>query len=590
MKKYNIYNFAAALLFSTSSLLAMEGDGSEKNEMRKSLSPRSSPEINEYSNFAFGVKKVNEYLFIGKKEPGLFFVMERVDLSVPNSRLDFWTQYVLEEKKNHDRYRQEWANDRIPNKEGFIRFESRFQNLNGGLTSFESSVKNHNLNNELWIAYTSAKEIQKADEITPDDVEMMVTILTDKDSPMVIHMGITRCFHYLLKAMETERTRESRKKLTEEQRQERGITIPSEDEFKLHGSLSMGLHSFAAKVMRIRDEKKLYMITAPVPKMTEIMLKALPAHVYVGTPLQIASDTYYNKRKDTDQILQSCLIFEEWQKLNSEMAILEKNKIQIGTEELENEIKEKKKESDVLYADYRIQQKKEIQEIAETLEMTKETSPIKNTYFPNKFVIFDKDRKHVVFEHDKDSRTIKVNNQEITGDETKRYDWFYHTDMPLNPYVTINLDALSACLKLSDPHLSALLVKSYQPGEETIAEDLLKKGVDVNAQDDGGRTALYWASTVGCYDDQEHNLPMIKLLLAYKADPNKATPFGRTPLHQAAKSGHIEVASLLLEAGAKVNVQTTIGKYSPLDNAIEKGHTDMVNLLLKHGAISVRFY
>lgn len=51
--------------------------------------------------------------------------------------------------------------------------------------------------------------------------------------------------------------------------------------------------------------------------------------------------------------------------------------------------------------------------------------------------------KNVLFEHDRDAKIIFVNNQKLEGDETDRYDWFYHGDMVFNRYVTTELDALA---------------------------------------------------------------------------------------------------------------------------------------------------
>jgi ankyrin repeat protein len=44
---------------------------------------------------------------------------------------------------------------------------------------------------------------------------------------------------------------------------------------------------------------------------------------------------------------------------------------------------------------------------------------------------------------------------------------------------------------------------------------------------------------------------MIELLLQHNADPNMANfLFGRTPLHYAIDSGHIDAVKLMLEYGA----------------------------------------
>ncbi len=62
--------------------------------------------------------------------------------------------------------------------------------------------------------------------------------------------------------------------------------------------------------------------------------------------------------------------------------------------------------------------------------------------------------------------------------------------------------------------------------------------------------------------------------------PNNA---GTTPLHLAADQGNIQIATLLLNAGAAVNLQNNEGQ-TPLHLAIIKDSLEMANLLLTHGA------
>ena len=52
----------------------------------------------------------------------------------------------------------------------------------------------------------------------------------------------------------------------------------------------------------------------------------------------------------------------------------------------------------------------------------------------------------------------------------------------------------------------------------------------------------------------------------------------------AAKEGHIEVAKLLIKAGADINIKSTDGK-TTLDHARDNGNQDIVQLLLEAGAV-----
>jgi ankyrin repeat protein len=72
-----------------------------------------------------------------------------------------------------------------------------------------------------------------------------------------------------------------------------------------------------------------------------------------------------------------------------------------------------------------------------------------------------------------------------------------------------------------------------------IVQKLIQSGVDLNATDDYGNTALHFAR----YDC------MMELLKA-KADPNIVNRWGQTPLHLAIKAGSFDCVKALLSAGA----------------------------------------
>lgn len=58
---------------------------------------------------------------------------------------------------------------------------------------------------------------------------------------------------------------------------------------------------------------------------------------------------------------------------------------------------------------------------------------------------------------------------------------------------------------------------------------------------------------------------------------------GRSPLNLAAMNGHVEVCTILLEAGQDVE-GTDQDQFTPLMTAASEGHVDVVRLLLEHGA------
>ncbi|KIZ01268.1 hypothetical protein MNEG_6694 [Monoraphidium neglectum] len=70
---------------------------------------------------------------------------------------------------------------------------------------------------------------------------------------------------------------------------------------------------------------------------------------------------------------------------------------------------------------------------------------------------------------------------------------------------------------------------------------------------------------------------------AVHSDGGKGTS-GYTPLHYAARAGHLECAALLLRAGACVDARTVQGRATPLHRAAHVGSLDVVKLLVAAGA------
>ena len=78
-------------------------------------------------------------------------------------------------------------------------------------------------------------------------------------------------------------------------------------------------------------------------------------------------------------------------------------------------------------------------------------------------------------------------------------------------------------------------------------------GASVNAKDERNHSALHYAT-----DDSSQE--MVELILPLCDDVNAIIDRG-TALHLAAGSGHFALLRLLLEAGAKVNVESDIGMF-----------------------------
>jgi len=71
-------------------------------------------------------------------------------------------------------------------------------------------------------------------------------------------------------------------------------------------------------------------------------------------------------------------------------------------------------------------------------------------------------------------------------------------------------------------------------------------------------------------------------LIKKGADVNKSNRDGETPLMSAAKNGHMAVVELLIRSGANINATDNLGS-SAVRYAQRKGRSDMVQLLQSHG-------
>lgn len=140
-------------------------------------------------------------------------------------------------------------------------------------------------------------------------------------------------------------------------------------------------------------------------------------------------------------------------------------------------------------------------------------------------------------------------------------------------FLAVLLPALAGTAQAADTRLADAAM------ERNIAavRSLLAEKVDVNASGTDGTPALHWAVRV---DD----LDMAGLLLGAGADAKLANRYGLTPLAVAAANGSAAMIRLLLDAGADANSTDPAGE-TVLMLAARTGMTDAVQLLLDRGAM-----
>lgn len=163
-----------------------------------------------------------------------------------------------------------------------------------------------------------------------------------------------------------------------------------------------------------------------------------------------------------------------------------------------------------------------------------------------------------------------------------------------------------ANLNQQDSEGRTALMHALGYSDMDVIETLIKAGVDLDIQDNEGNTALMQvelskstklvdllkqagASHKGLKEVEllqaieRGDTDRVKVLLQEKLNPNAR--LGQiTMLCQAAREGHLEIAKLLIEAGADVNQRASEGYFNPLLYAAYDGNLEVVRILLEAGA------
>jgi ankyrin repeat protein len=129
---------------------------------------------------------------------------------------------------------------------------------------------------------------------------------------------------------------------------------------------------------------------------------------------------------------------------------------------------------------------------------------------------------------------------------------------------------LVACAQVP---LEKQLFQAIEKQDAGMVKNLLEKGADPNARDEGDNAALFLAV-------QKSDLQIVQLLVEKGADINANTPvFGSSILAVAASIGDEQIVQFFLDHGAKINS----GPQSPLVSAINNNKVSIVEKLIAHG-------
>ena len=110
-------------------------------------------------------------------------------------------------------------------------------------------------------------------------------------------------------------------------------------------------------------------------------------------------------------------------------------------------------------------------------------------------------------------------------------------------------------------------------GQFEVARYLILKGADVNQPSNNGFHVFpIHSAAAGDYTD------IARILIENGAQVNVRQQAGATPLHSAAQNGNLELLIMLLENGAETNVRMEGGKM-PADLARDKGFDEIAEIL-----------
>jgi ankyrin repeat protein len=182
--------------------------------------------------------------------------------------------------------------------------------------------------------------------------------------------------------------------------------------------------------------------------------------------------------------------------------------------------------------------------------------------------------------------------------------------MRLRRIATAGFAVLLSAVCLIAASSDAPLAEAVRSRDDAGIRTLLDRGVDVNAAQADGMTALHWAAYQDDLDTVKAllragagvkaanrygvtplslactngNGAMVALLIEAGADANSSLPGGETALMTAARTGKIAPVEALLSAGADVNAREAARGQTALMWAASEGHTEVVETLIAVGA------
>ena len=160
----------------------------------------------------------------------------------------------------------------------------------------------------------------------------------------------------------------------------------------------------------------------------------------------------------------------------------------------------------------------------------------------------------------------------------------YHPELVRFLLTKASIDArtdVSALAGIKAPYHGGMIAAAGNGHRDTVME-LLEGGVDVNARDNQGWTALHYAASGGHSDLVVLLLDNIETASIATMDQDK-----QPPLCLAATNGHVEAVKILVkEAGPDVKLKDW-SQWTPLSLAAQNGCLEVVKFLVKEAGTNV---
>jgi ankyrin repeat protein len=121
------------------------------------------------------------------------------------------------------------------------------------------------------------------------------------------------------------------------------------------------------------------------------------------------------------------------------------------------------------------------------------------------------------------------------------------------------------------------LLEAVKRADHSTTQALLSRGVDVNASEPDGTTALHWAAHHG-------QGQTVTRLIGAGADVRATNRYGIEPIWLAAQNGHAVIVEALLDAGASPNTVRGNSGETILMIAARGGHVDVLQRLVSFDA------